>query len=110
MIRRRTMVADSAGRVSEDIERPVEWLKSQLGLPSEASYLGFGLQWVGEDRFLAKGEAGGDPGAWIWTSSVDHARIFVVWKDVVEVASGCDHCRIVLCFDCGDDVWVVPAR
>lgn len=90
--------------------RPVDWLKIKLGVPAHAVYLGFGIQKSGGDFFLGECDVAQKSECWQWCSSVDGARRFVGWREVLAVAERCADADVVLMFDYGEVVWVFPAR
>lgn len=89
--------------------RPVDWLKMKLGVPAHAIYLGFGIQKSGGDFFLGECDVAQKSEGWLWCASVDGARRFVGWREVLAVAERCAEAEVVLMFDYGEEVWVFPA-
>ncbi len=85
---------------------PMAWLKSSLGLPDAAQWLGFGVQRLRDEFFLVAAGAGADE----WTEAVGEANGFHSWRDVEAVAARLEGVRLVLMFDLGDCVKVFPAR
>lgn len=90
--------------------RPVDWLKMKLGVPAHALYLGFGIQKSGGDFFLGECDVAQKSECWLWCASVEDARRFVGWREVLAVAERCVGAEVVLMFDYGEEVWVFPAR
>jgi hypothetical protein len=85
---------------------PMAWLKSALGLPETASWLGFGIQRLQDERFLvASGKKAGE-----WTEAVGADNGFLGWREVETLAASMSGVTIVLMFDMGDCVKVFPAR
>lgn len=88
------------------IERSLDDIKKETGIPSEARFLGYGLHLEASDEFLALLEDLPDVLKKGWVKDPQNAKVFASIREAFDATRLCEGACVVGLFDTAEQTWV----
>lgn len=92
------------------VERSLDELKRDLGIPADAEFLGYGVHLEASDEFLAEFSGQGSVTSKMWAKTPETAKLFMEFSGAYDTSRKCSGSVVVGIFDSGNQVWVAVAQ
>lgn len=102
---REQRLAQKLGR----IEKSLEDIKNQFGIPGDAEFLGYAVHLDASDEFLSEFDQSPGVTKKMWAKTPELAKLFMEFADAHDVSRKCAGSAVVAIFDSESQVWVVLA-
>lgn len=92
------------------VERSLDDLKRDIGIPADAEFLGYGVHLEGSDEFLAEFSDKGSVTSKMWAKTPEMAKLYMEFSGAYDMSRQCPGSVVVGIFDSGKQVWVAVAQ
>lgn len=92
------------------VERSLDELKRDLGVPADAEFLGYGVHLEESDEFLSEFGDQGSVTRKMWVKTPELAKLYMEFSGAYDMSRKCPGSVVVGIFDSEKQVWVAVAQ
>ena len=92
------------------VERSLDELKRDLGIPADAEFLGYGVHMEELDEFLSEFSDQGSVTSKMWVKTPELAKLYMEFSGAYDMSRKCPRSVVVGIFDSEKQVWVAVAQ